>query len=244
MKTTMKRFANLLFCCCLLLLVQPTISFSQEEGPVADGDGPGRAGAFQFHLVGGFGISFAAPVLSQSAFRFTIDLDLNNRDLGGASTNRNVDNFSSSFQSSSVSSDRNSYMLDAVISYIYATPVSGETYFFFGFGPVGRYAGFSEKSTSRVTASSSSNFQYIEYEYNTKERGAGVRATLGFEAFVTPRLSVLAEYQVSGLHIWTKNESKSRYEYTTNFDEYSNSSDQKGWQFDLDSVRLSIAVYL
>lgn len=238
-----RRNIRLLGFCGLVMLIRMSEAPAQETAAGETGSSP-RTSAFQVHLLGGFGMSYAMPILDQSTFRITLDANIRLRDTGGETKQRSSGSFSTNFQSSDVTSEQNSYDFTLVFSYVSHYSLSDEASFFFGFGPLARLAEYNDKSKSRVTSSSSSTLQSYESEFKTGDRGVGLRATMGFEVFVTRRLSFLGEYQASVTHLWVESESRSRYDYTNFFDEYTNSSEQTGWQKELNSVRLSIAVYL
>lgn len=199
-----------------------------------------ESSAVQFHLIGGYAVSYLSPLSTNSSFRITADFNLNSSSLEGPSKS----NSPSYTQDIDRSSDYSSYGVDVVVSYVYSTAMTVNSSFYFGFGPAVRYSKSSNDGTYVEHPSASSSGFRNEYGDRAVDWGVGARAIVGLQAQLTTTVSLLAEYQISAFHLWRENRSKSSYSSPYSSGSNWSSIDQKGWEFTLNSIRLGIAVFL
>jgi|GEM_PF-3129226 len=215
---------------------------AQEMSSTVISDKSENTQTMQFHIFDGVAASYCMPLVKQSQLRFTIDLAFSSDTKDGDTKHTNSDTNSSYYQNANSSQSDTEYSVDFVVSYIYQLTSKKDVRPFLGLGIVGAYS----KSTNNNNTSRNGTYtshSYDENENNSSTLGIGLRGTMGCEAFITSRVSLLAEYQISVLRNWNDSDYWSKSTDESSFDRYTSTSSSDGWQIKLDSIRLGLAVH-
>lgn len=225
-----------------LIVDSPATASSRHQEPSVNSSTPfsNHSSAIQFHLVGGYAVSYLGSLSPSSAFRITADLYLNSRSIEGP-----IKSSSSSYtQDRSRSTNSDSYGADVVVSHVSYAAVTDNSSFYFGLGPVASYTSSSSKDIDAEHPSFSSPGYHNEYSTRASQWGIGAQGIVGLQAMLTSTVSFLAEYQVSALHIWQESRSDYSFSSASGSDFNWSTTEQRGWQFNLNSIRLGIAVFI
>lgn len=244
--TTMRRLLArplLSVLCCIALVAIPHLSaVAQGETDSANLSSPINTNAVQFHLVGGPGLSFVAPLSNASGLRFSVDIDLNSFTLDRATTRTRFSSGSViDSTNESRSDDGTSMGVDLTISYVRYAAFNDRIFGFAALGPVGGYSRYSSESTSSFNLQTVGIADSSEFTSTATYWRAGLRAALGLQAFLIPSISVLGEMQISGERLWSDRVEESRTGISVDMSRAE--LNETGWVFDIEAVRLGVAIH-
>lgn len=224
-----------------ILFTFPTFtSPARQESAPPDSSAISRGDAIQFHLVGGYALSYVSSRSEQSALRFTGDVSYSGSSLEGPMKSTSSP---STVQNTDETSEGHSYAIDVTVSYLHSLDVTDNTFFYFGLGPSARYARTYQKNTYNETASTDPQPYNSKNENRTTDWGIGIRVIAGVESSLSSDVSVLAEYQLSGFTTWSHTNYKSSYWSGPSSTSYTTERDRRGWQVEFHSIKLGIAVH-
>lgn len=223
----------------ILFTIPSFTSPARQASAPSDSSAISRRDAIQFHLVGGYALSYVSFSSEQSALRFTGDVSYSGNSLEGPMKSTSPSNF----QNTDETSEGHSYAIDVTVSYLHSLDVTDNTFFYFGLGPSARYARTYQKNTYTETASTNPQPYNSKNENRTTDWGIGIRVIAGVESSLSSDVSVLAEYQLSGFTTWSLTNYKSSYWSGPSLTSYTTDTDRRGWQVVFHSIKLGIAVH-
>ncbi|MEX2116637.1 MAG: hypothetical protein WEB37_07110 [Bacteroidota bacterium] len=225
------------------LLLIASLFFSSATNAQHDPDSLKQAwpDALQFHMIGGYAASYITNLEGDLSVRFTADVAVDHSVLGGLTTDENS-SFGLSQYLYDTTTDKTIYSIDLVASVVYPLRVSSRTDIFVGVGPAARFSR-TYVGTEHIRRGTQPMIESNKSEIN--DRGIGARAIVGIQSPLTTTISILGEFQVSGLRIWrhTRMELTDWYGGTINFRSL-DEVDQKGWEFIIHNLRLGISIQL
>lgn len=229
--------------CTLVLFIisLATFSFAQTDTTMGEQAAVNKSRSLQFHLVGGYSLSYKYETSGTYALRYSVDVSLgfsnSNQDYNSGSdspsyTSRN--NGESSF-------DGNSQSLDISMHFLYPVAEMVDLHPFVGFGPLVSFRrSFSEDE--RTSSSTGSTVSYHDKNENSsRSLGFGAIGIAGIEYNASETFSLLAEYRARATYNWNKQSSESKSVESNNrsFWEAKGSA----WYFNLDSIRVGVGVH-
>lgn len=213
----------------------------ERESPARTDSPPSTPpNAVQVHLVGGYAVSYVGTLSATSAVRVTADLNFDSQSLEGPTESDpyyNPQNFMRSTRTSS-------YGADVVVSILSMTDVGANSSVYLGVGPAVRY-GYSSSRDIFIEYPPTSSQGYRNESHNRMNQwGLGAGGVMGIQLTLTPAVGLLAEYQLSAVHTWRVNRLNSFFKTPYSVGSSWSTTDQKGWEIRLNSIRLGIAVLI
>lgn len=195
----------------------------------------------QFHIVGGYSLSFLNSFSNESALRYKIDLYLDasgsNTDLNTKASNPTI----SQIENGSRKYESNKQMVNFAVHYL-IYPISKSVFrMFIGGGPALTLNRDFYKTDEAYEAQVSSGKQVTDYEDLNYSLNIGGEGVIGFECFISNQISLVGEYGVAASYGWTKQ--KTVIENDTQSYKNENVVEYNGnkWSVGFQSFRLGVA---
>lgn len=198
----------------------------------------------QFHLINGYSLSYLNLLSSSTGLRFKADLGF-----GGSTSNlENVQNNYSSgssnsgfdIQKSNEERSSSTQSLNFSLNYFWFANIIKEIKLYVGIGPMIGFSRYSnEYNQGRIATSYYNESKYFN-EATFSSIGIGFQGVIGIECPVTEKISLLAEFNLSGTYSWDYWKNKSENQGTLS-GRTESTINGNSWNYGLNNLKIGIA---
>ncbi|MFA7418671.1 MAG: hypothetical protein WCZ90_03215 [Melioribacteraceae bacterium] len=199
----------------------------------------------QFHLVNDYSVSYLKMLTPTSGLRVKVDIGLSGNSSNSKSTTTSTSNSNVVEKRINDYEDKNNNQsVSLILNHQWFLNVSKGLNVYVGVGPQITYSNDYNNGnggaywvwTREGDGSSESS---SKNEYNINSIGVGIQAILGLDCKVTERLSILSEFNLSGLYYWDKASQTTFESYSGETRKTFNSGNS--WKYNLSNIKIGIA---
>jgi len=198
---------------------------------------------FEFMFVNGYSITYSTNLTPCSALRYKLDLDINwNKDDTDSDRESSIilpDQSSSNNYSLYNDENYNSQDISFAVQYLWINEINSKVKLSVGAGPFLEFSRSHDNYKSGYVYESGNSNDY-ENNRDSHTFGVGLLGSIGLQCDLTESLSIVAQYDLTLKHGWTKSEIESTNTDPSLKNIQKTNNDTNTWSFDLSSIKLGV----
>lgn len=198
----------------------------------------------QFHLINGYSLSYLNLLSSSTGLRFKVDLGLNgssgNSERSQIYYNNGSNNSAVDVQKFKEDKSSSSQYLNLAVNYFWLSNITKEIRLYLGVGPLISFSRYNSENNQERNATSNYPASRSVYETTSSSFGLGIQGVIGIECAVTEKISLLAEFNLSGTYSWDYWKNKSENQGTLS-GRTESTINGNSWNYGLNNLKIGIA---